>query len=115
MTLRYLLDTNILSEPLRKVPNPAVLTQIQKHQQEIATAAQVLYKIIRGAHHLPDAPKRTAILSYVENFIRAKLPVLPYDEIAAIAKTHDLILVTRNMTDFKNFSGLEVENWFLSQ
>ncbi|MBT9096974.1 PIN domain-containing protein [Methylovulum psychrotolerans] len=32
--------------------------------------------------------------------------------IAAIAYTHNLILVTRNTDDFKNFSGIHIENWF---
>jgi tRNA(fMet)-specific endonuclease VapC len=33
-------------------------------------------------------------------------------QIAAIARVNHLILVTRNIIDFQNFSGIEVENWF---
>jgi len=33
-------------------------------------------------------------------------------QIAAIARANHLILVTRNIIDFQNFSGIEVENWF---
>jgi len=34
-------------------------------------------------------------------------------QIAAIAKVNDLILVTRNITDFRYFAGIEIENWFM--
>jgi tRNA(fMet)-specific endonuclease VapC len=139
MSLRYLLDTNTLSEPLRKAPNLAVLKKIQSHQTEMATAALVLYEMIRGAHHLPEqAEKRIRILQYVDKFIQRNLPILPYTEttalwhgtevarlimlgktpspidsqIAAIAKTNDLILVTRNVKDFEYFTDLHIENWF---
>ncbi len=84
MSLHYLLDTNILSEPLKKNPDDVVLSKIHIHQHEIATAALVLYELIRSAHRLPKSPKRTSILEYVENFIRVALPILPYDENAAI-------------------------------
>jgi tRNA(fMet)-specific endonuclease VapC len=33
-------------------------------------------------------------------------------EIAAIAATQDLILVTRNTQDFENFQHLSLQNWF---
>ncbi len=139
MSLRYLLDTNTLSEPLRKSPNARVLKKIQLHQTEIATAALVLYEIIRGAYGLPEqTEKRIRILQYAEPFIRNRLPILPYTEttaewhgievarlialgktpspidsqIAAVAKTNKLILVTRNVTDFENFADLQIENWF---
>lgn len=139
MSLRYLLDTNTLSEPLRKSPSLTVLKKIQFHQAEIATAALVLYEMIRGAHRLPEqTEKRTCILKYVERFIQTNFPILPYTEttalwhgtevarlmmlgktpspidsqIAAIAKTNNLILVTRNIKDFDCFIDLHVENWF---
>jgi tRNA(fMet)-specific endonuclease VapC len=34
-------------------------------------------------------------------------------EIAAIAQTNKLTLITRNVHDFANYDGLVVENWFL--
>jgi predicted nucleic acid-binding protein len=33
-------------------------------------------------------------------------------QIAAIAATQKLVLVTRNTADFATFEGLEVRNWF---
>jgi predicted nucleic acid-binding protein len=32
--------------------------------------------------------------------------------LAATARVHDLVLVTRNTRDFENVPGLSVENWF---
>ena len=134
----FLIDTNTLSEPLRPEPDKNVLVKIKHHQSEIATAAQVLFEIASGCYRLPDSKKQRTIKRYIEDFIQPNLPLLPYDEnaaawhseqharllakgktpsfidgqIAAIAKVNDLILVTRNMNDFKNFEGLKLENWF---
>ena len=33
-------------------------------------------------------------------------------QIAAIAASNRLILVTRNIDDFQHFAGLDIENWF---
>jgi predicted nucleic acid-binding protein len=33
-------------------------------------------------------------------------------QVAAIAATSGLVLVTRNVEDFRWFTGLQVENWF---
>ncbi|KOR32400.1 twitching motility protein PilT [Achromatium sp. WMS3] len=138
MKLRYLLDTNTLSEPLRKIPNAAVLAKIHIHQQKIAIATPILYEIARGAYRLPESRKRSRILEYIQDFILVQLPILPYDDaaalwqaaevarlvqlgltsspidgqIAAIAKSQNLILVTRNVSDFQYFQDLQIENWF---
>ena len=38
MTLKYLLDTNVLSEALRPFPDPRVLDRLREHQAEMAIA-----------------------------------------------------------------------------
>jgi predicted nucleic acid-binding protein len=38
MSLAYLLDINIVSEPLRPNPNPYIITRLEKYQEEIAIA-----------------------------------------------------------------------------
>ena len=35
MSLKYLLDTNVLSEPLRPRPDPKILEGIRRHQEEL--------------------------------------------------------------------------------
>ena len=41
-----------------------------------------------------------------------KTPSYADSQIAAIAAVNDLVLVTRNTGDFKEFKGLPVTNWF---
>jgi predicted nucleic acid-binding protein len=33
-------------------------------------------------------------------------------QIAAVAATHKLIVVTRNLDDFRSLGGVRVQNWF---
>jgi tRNA(fMet)-specific endonuclease VapC len=138
VTLSYLLDTNILSEPLVDKPNQHVLVMLARQQGTISTAAPVWHELVFGYHRLPASKKRRAIARYLQDVVAATMPVLPYDQaaatwhgeerarliakgrtpsfvdgqIAAIAKQNDLILVTRNARDFRMFAGLKVENWF---
>ena len=138
MNLIYLLDTNTISEPLKEIPNQQVIEKIERYDAQIAIAAFVVYELIKGVYQLPDSIKRLKIFDYIESVL-IKFPVLPYTQeaanwhgqeaarlqtigksppfidaqIAAVAKTNNLILVTRNTTDFKNFSDLQLDNWFI--
>ncbi len=84
--MKYLLDTNTLSEGVKSVPDQSVLKMFEKHQQEIVTAAPVWHELQFGCHRLPRSRKRELMVN-------------------------DLILVTRNVDDFKQFQGLQVDNW----
>jgi tRNA(fMet)-specific endonuclease VapC len=137
MTLRYLLDTNVISEPLRPQPNPRTLEHLRQHGHEIAIAAIVWHELWYGCERLPPSSRRNAIEHYLTQVIAPTVPVLPYHEaaarwhgrerarlsalgrtppfadgqIAAIAHTDQLILVTFNMADYADFSGLTLEDW----
>jgi tRNA(fMet)-specific endonuclease VapC len=132
---RYLLDTNILSEPLKPQPNNAVMAQIQRHTGEIAIAATTWHEIRYGCELLPSSRRRDKIATYLQ-YVQATFPILPYDsdaaawhsservrlrnqppafqdgQIAAVAAVNQLILVTNNVRDFVNFQGLTIVNWF---
>ncbi len=138
MNLSYLLDTNVLSEPLLTKPNKKVMAMLERHQQESATASPVWHELGFGCRRLPASKKRTIIQRYLNEVVAAAIPILPYDQaaadwhgierarlvakgmtpafvdgqIAAIAKQHDLTLITRNQRDFRAFKDLRVENWF---
>jgi tRNA(fMet)-specific endonuclease VapC len=140
MAVKYLLDTNIVSEPVRKSPDPGVVRHIQATGGAIAIAATTWHELLFGVLRLPVSPKRAALEQYLSNTIRAEIPILAYDakaatwfaqerarlsgsglspsypdgHVAAVAVTNDLILVTRNVADFVDFSELKVENWFES-
>ncbi len=61
MSLTYLLDTNIISEPLRPVPNQQVLERLKWYEDEIALAAIVWHELRFGAYCLPPLARRSAI------------------------------------------------------
>ena len=137
MTLRFLLDTNIVSEPLRPRPNSRLLQRLHLHQAEVAVAAVVWHELWFGCQRLPPSAKRTAIEAYLNEVVAVTMPVLPYDEraaewhaaerarltaagkapafvdgqIAAIAAINALTLVTLNMPDYREFSELSVTDW----
>lgn len=137
--LRFLLDTNILSEPLRPHPNPNVMAMLVERDTELATATVVYHEMLFGRDLLPESKKRRALELYLQREIEAKLPLLPYDllaaqwhaserarlvklsktpsfadgQIAAIAQVNNLILVTNNKVDFESFLDLQLENWFV--
>ncbi|ELS00216.1 type II toxin-antitoxin system VapC family toxin [Gloeocapsa sp. PCC 73106] len=137
MSLRFLLDSNVLSEPLRPQPNENVMNMLSHHENEIATATIVWHELLFGCYRLPDSKKRTKIEKYLEEVVKPKIPLLPYDakaatwhsqervrlvqlgktppfadaQIAAIAQVSGLILVTNNVLDYRNFHKLQVENW----
>jgi tRNA(fMet)-specific endonuclease VapC len=137
VTLRYLLDTSIVSVPAWKNPDPAIVKQLHKHGAECAIAAPVWHELISGCRRLPKGKRRTALEAYLRDVVRPSFPNLPYDEgaatwhgeerarldalgrpapfvdgqIAAIARVHGLVLVTTNEADFSGFKGLTVENW----
>ena len=139
MSLRYLLDTNVLSEATRPLPDQGVLDRVVREGDRVATAAPVWHEIEFGLLRLPTGKRRRALEEIVQRMTRSVV-ILPYDEaaarwharerarlmrggkppsfvdgqIAAIAAIHGLALVTRNVRDFSNFGGLEVESWFSS-
>lgn len=137
MTLRYLLDTNVLSEPLRPIPNERVMQRLAAAGDTLATAAVVWHELRFGAARLEASTKRRTIEAYLDEVVKATVPILPYDEaaagwhaaerarlvaagrtppfadgmIAAIAAVNVLVLVTGNVGDYAAFTGLVVENW----
>lgn len=137
MTIRYLLDTNVLSEPIKSHPNERMLERLSEHDGELATCSVVWHELSYGAARLAASKKRRAIEAYLEEAVRSTLSILPYDQeaatwharerarltrsgrppsaadgqIAAIAHVNDLILVTANVKDFRRFKDLVVEDW----
>lgn len=137
MTLRYLLDTSIVSTPVSKKPDAAIVRRLDQHGPECAIAAPVWHELTYGCRRLPRGKRRAALEIYLRDVVRASFPVLPYDEaaamwhgeerarlealgrptpfvdgqIAAIAHANGLILVTTNTKDFARFKELTVENW----
>ena len=137
MTLRYLLDTSIVSSPVSKTPNPRIIEQLDEQGHECAIGAPVWHELTYGCRRLPKGKRRNALETYLQDVVQAAFPILPYDEaaaawhgrerarleqlgrpapytdgqIAAIARVNGLILVTVNVKDFVRFKDLQVVNW----
>ena len=135
--VRYILDTNVISEPLRAVPDAQVMAKLKEHREVIAISAPVWHELLFGCHRLPRSRKRATIEAYLDTVVRPTVPILPYDpvaaewqarerarlarqgrpvpfvdgQIAAIAVAANLVLVTRNLDDFKPYRRLQVECW----
>jgi tRNA(fMet)-specific endonuclease VapC len=109
MSLAYLLDTNIVSEPLRPSPDQHVLELLERTQHELAIASLVWHELLFGYERLPDSTKKRAIEARLTTI--GKTPSFVDGQIAAIAAVNELTLVTANISDYSNFSELRVENW----
>jgi tRNA(fMet)-specific endonuclease VapC len=138
MTVRYLVDTNIILEPLKVPANPVVLAQLYEHQDELALAATVWHELWSGCYRLAPSRRRSELEYYLNNIVANTIPILPFDaiaadwlaaerarlsiqgrpptlangQIAAVAAVNQLTLVTRNVADFTHYQGLTVESWF---
>ncbi len=134
---RYLLDTDVLSEPLKREADEEVLARFEAHAGDLATASIVVHELQFGAARLPPSRRREVLERYVRDVVLATQPVLPYDasaalwhaterarleragrvrpfadgQVAAIAATNGLVLVTRNARHYEGFHELHVESW----
>ena len=136
--MKYLLDSNIVSEPARVRPNVGVLSQLQRYRYDVCIAAPVLHELRYGLSRMPAGVRKRELADYLASLLGTPLAVLPYDQkaalwhaderarlealgrtpahvdgqIAAVAATNNLTLATRNTRDFVDFAELRVENWF---
>ena len=135
--MRYLLDTNVVSEPLRPKPSPGVIRRLSEIDDEAAIGAPVWHELRFGCARLPPSRRRERFEHYIDTVVLANFPILEYDreaadwhalerarlsalgrtppftdgQIAAIAHVNGLILVTGNGRDFEGFQGLRLEDW----
>lgn len=136
--MKYLLDTCLISELVKKEPNPAVVSWLdEQDEQNLFLTVLNLGELQKGISKLPDSAKKNDLqewvtLDLVERFNGRiidieletslcwgrlqgdaerrgeKLPVMD-SLIAATAATHGLIVVTRNVRDMER-CGVRVCN-----
>ena len=133
--MRVLLDTNILSELIRKSPNPAVENWASAHSlQDLFFSAVGEAELRYGAAILPTGRRRQNLIADIEAMLRdafrsrvlpfdsdaaraygdiaakrrlAGRPIAPADcQIAAIAYSRGMAVATRNVRDFE---GVDIE------
>ena len=83
MALRYLLDTNAVSEPLRPHPAGGIMHRLRQHDGEIAIPSPVWHELRFGCSRLPPSRRRNAVERYIETVVLQSFPVLDYDLEAA--------------------------------
>ena len=137
----YLLDTNIISEPSKPMPNKNVLQKIADNLEYSCISSVTWAETLSGIKTMPDGKRKTSLFDYFVESVQKQFDILPFDAnaaniysdlyerlkakgtpaqrfdllIAAIAISNNLILVTRNVSDFKDIaanSNLMIENWF---
>ena len=136
--MKYLLDTCLISELVKKEPNPAVVSWLdEQDEQKLFLSVLNLGELQKGISKLPDGTRKSELqawvaLDLVERFTGRileinleaalcwgrlqgeaeqageKLPVMD-SLIAATATAHGLVVVTRNVRDIER-CGVRVCN-----
>ena len=132
----YLLDTDIISNLLKKSPSTTLIARLAavpvEHQ---STSSITLGELVYGARRLGE--KGEQLLGRIDSTLLPNLAVLPFDALAArrygeiraimeakgkplgeadlrigaIALTQELTVVTGNVRHFGMIPDLVVENW----
>jgi predicted nucleic acid-binding protein len=112
------LDTNVLSEALRPVPEPSVLDWLaDQPSASLFTTAVTRGEILYGIRLLADGKRRKGLWDAADMYADiaasrriAGKPISQFDAmIAAMARSRGAILATRNVKNFES-CGIEVVN-----
>ena len=133
--MKYLLDTNVLSELFKKHPEPKVSNWLKDADQgSLYLSVLTVGEIRKGIEKMEHGSRKTKLVQFLEKDVPIQFEerILPVDIkvaeawglleaqanrplptvdafIAATAITHNLTLVTRNIHDF-SFSRLKLLN-----
>jgi len=127
--VKYLLDTCVISELVKPSPNPMVLDWLHDIPSErLFLSVITIGEIRKGLTKLPNSKRKDRLTEWLNSLLEdyqdriysidlavaenwgvmqgkaetSGMPMSSMDSlIAAIAYTHNLILVTRNVIDFK--------------
>ncbi len=133
--MRYLVDTNILSELLKKRPNPHLIVHLRLKQPEslftscicvmelrfgaaLRSDAEIFWEriteeILSKVTILPVASRETLIAGDLLAFFQKAGLIIGMEDIliASTALSHKCIMVTANTRHFSRVKSLTVENW----
>ncbi len=132
--MNYLLDTNVISETIKKEPNYGVINWLKAVDIEYLYLSVItLGEIRKGIEKIADINKKNKIIQWLEfelpkefgnriiaidktvadkwGYVSANNSIPAIDGlIGASALVHNLKLITRNVKDFKDIPGLEIIN-----
>jgi predicted nucleic acid-binding protein len=80
------LDTNVVSEPLRPTPEQRVVRWIRDHRAQAVVTSITVGELLYGVQRLPEGRRKRGLLRAVGDLVES-VPVIPYgpDEAAAYA------------------------------
>ncbi len=139
--MKYLFDSNIISEPSKPEPDKKVLDLIFQNQPFAAVSTVSYFEMKHGILILPEGKRKERLLAFLTQTIEPFYEFIPYDfkaaginaeilaklesvgnpipfadsQIASVALSRSLVLVTRNVKDFlpiQKYFPLQIENWF---
>ena len=137
----YLLDSNIISEIIKREPDFNLIKKIAEHNSDCAICTPVWQELLFGLYRLPDGLNKKYLEKFLKDDVHENFKIKNYSEkaadiqadlrskleklgkptqkddsqIAAIALANHMVLVTRNTKHFtaiQEVSELKVENWF---
>lgn len=140
--MAYLIDTNVISETLKSRPEARVIDWLGSQKaNDLFLASVSLGELVRGARQAKDTAKRERFRRWIEQDLASQFNgrILPFDQeaaviwgeimgdgdrlgrpkpmadaqIAAVARRHNLTLVTRNTRDFAGMSVGVLDPWTL--
>lgn len=132
----FLADTNVLSEVVRLRPDLSVVRRLFATDAAALFASEISRYELRFGAALH--PRSSEIWARIQDEVLPLAIWMPIDEkvsieaanlraalrregttidtadafLAATARVHDLVLVTRNVRHFENVPDLSIENWF---
>lgn len=132
----YLLDTDVLSNLLRREPSPRLVARLAIVPPDQQATSSITYgELVYGARRLGGSGQN--LLTRLDEALLTNMNILPFDtsaarsygdvraaleaegapigdadtRIAAIALSRGLTVVTGNVRHFERVPGLIVENW----
>jgi predicted nucleic acid-binding protein len=132
------LDTNVVSELMRRSPAERVIAWVRDHESNLSTTAITLAEIQHGIERLPSGRRRTLLRSAADEVFgtfqdlilpfdaraashyslivaarqRAGEPIDGFDaQIASICRARAAALATRNSADFRNTGIRLIDPW----
>lgn len=136
----FILDTNVVSELMRPVPEPALKSWIADRAASSLFLTSVCEAELRfGLAVMPSGRRRDGLVASLERMLRAGFAnrILPFDsaaarayaeiasdrraaghpisqfdgQMAAVARTRGMALATRNVRDFRSIGLVLVNPW----
>ncbi len=137
----YLLDTNIISEIFKQKPNEKLMEMLYKNEKLCALPSTSWNELLYGVNVMAEGKKKQLLFERLVDDIQKNYDIIYYDnhaawihadirsrlkekgrsiefpdsQIASIAVSNCMILVTRNTKHFEpiqEVSPLMMENWF---